>query len=155
MPPTTSSSRQMQGGRIRPQQRETNDLIPKLLGADLLPLPEGLLLKVNETKKHSMKDTCRRDYRNRIKKIIDFWKVEDPQYYEIGVRNVPTDEYEDESNYFFPNSNRSFNQDMIYEGFTEMYLLHFFAPSKVKQDGTLVSVGHLRKYKDVVAWGAS
>ena len=87
MPPTTSS--RQQGGRIRPQQRETNDSIPKL-GADLPP-PEGLLLKVNETKKHSMKDTCRRDYRNRIKKIIDFWKVEDPQYYEIGVGDVPTD----------------------------------------------------------------
>ena len=65
--------------RIRPEQRTTNDETPTL-GTELV-LPQDLDARYNETQKHAMTDTCRRDYRCRIQRVIKFWQVKDPGYY--------------------------------------------------------------------------
>ena len=61
-----------QTGRIRPAERETNNDVP-ILGNEL-PLPQDLTSRLNQTKKHGMEDKTRRDYRNRILRIITFWR---------------------------------------------------------------------------------
>ena len=137
--------------RIRPEQRTTNDETPTL-GTELV-LPQDLDARYNKTQKHAMTDTCRRDYRCRIQRVIKFWQVKDPGYYEVGVRDVPLDKYENEMNYFYPSKGR-FKEDIIYDGINHKYVLHFLVHTKTKADGKLCSTNNLRKYKDAMVWGS-
>ena len=87
------------GGRIHPQQRETNDAVATI-GADLAP-PSDLAERYNETERQSMDDKCRRNYRQRIARIIRFWQDESPEYYQVGVHDVSATELADSSKYYF------------------------------------------------------
>lgn len=59
-----------QGGRIHPQQQETNDGA-LTIGCDLVA-PADLAARYIETITHSLSIHARKDYRYRIKRIIDF-----------------------------------------------------------------------------------
>ena len=90
---------QKRTGRIRPHQRDA-DQSGTILGSDL-DLPADLKAKCNETLKLQMGTNCRRDYRHRLKRIINFWKEESPVYYEVGVNPVGSEDLADETKYFF------------------------------------------------------
>ena len=139
-------------GRIRADQRDT-DNNASLLGANL-PAPADLAKKYNETASCSMSTTCRRNYRNRIKAIINFWKENDPAYYNVGVRDVSESDRNDETKWYFPNSKVLFNQDIVYEALNSKFMLHFFVSFKIKKDSGLSSVENLRKYRDAIVWGS-
>ena len=72
------------GGRIHTHERDTNDSV-SILG-ETLQAPADLQTKYNETAKLAMGDSCRRNYGQRIRKIINFWKENDSDYYAVGVR---------------------------------------------------------------------
>ena len=80
------SAAERQRGRIHPHQRNTDDA-GDLLGANL-ELPEDFKAKFQETIKHDITDKCRADYRNRLKRIMKFWKEETPDMYAVGVVDV-------------------------------------------------------------------
>ena len=88
MPRTSGNGRN--GGRIRAHQRDTNDATATL-GADM-PTPADLEERYNETTELSMSTTCRRNYRQRLARIIRFWKAEDVAYYRVGVKEVAADD---------------------------------------------------------------
>ena len=136
-------------GRIYPHQRNTND-ITTTLGANLEE-PSNLQEKFNETEKFSMSVACRRNYRQRIRKIIEFWKEKDPGYYQVGVRAVGEEDQANPTKYFFDGK---FKEDICYAGLNSKFLLHFMVSSKNKEGGKMKSIGDLRKYKDAVMWGA-
>lgn len=142
-------------GRIRPFERDADDS-GIILGSGL-EVPPDLRLKCNETFKLQMSNNCRRDYRQRLKRIILFWKEENPLYYEIGVKSVRHEDLTDETKYFFHGSGRSkegFTEDIIYAGLNVDYVLHFLASNKLRHDGKVKSFQDLRKYKDAILWGS-
>ena len=146
---------QKRTGRIRPHQRDA-DQSGLILGSDL-DLPADLKAKCNETLKLQMGTNCRRDYRQRLKRIINFWKEESPLYYEVGVTPVGPEDLVDETKYFFAGTGRSkegFTEDLVYTGLNVEYVLLFLASTKKKSDGKIKSPQDLRKYKDAILWGA-
>ena len=109
--------------QIKADQRDTYNNA-SLLGADL-PAPADLAKKHNETASCSTSTTCRRNYRNKIKAIINFKKENDPAYCNVGVRDVSESDRNDETKWYFPNSKVPFNQDIVYEGLNSKFMLHF------------------------------
>ena len=87
-----------QTGRICPAKRETNNDVA-ILGNEL-PLPQDLPSRLNQTKKHGMKDKTRKDYQNQILRIITFWRKECHAYYHLGVIKVSKADQQDQSKYF-------------------------------------------------------
>ena len=78
--------------------------------------------------------------------MIEFWKEHLPEYYSIGVKEVPEEEYLNPMNWYFPNSKRKYKQEMIYTGINAKHIVYFLGSVKVKKDGRLCDVGNLRKY---------
>lgn len=99
-----------------------------------------------------MPTTCRRNYCQQLARIIRFWKAEDVAYYRVGVKEVAADDLQSPQKYFF---NGHFKEDLVYAGLNEQFVLHFLVSSKAKANGKLKSVEDIRKYKDVIMWGAT
>jgi hypothetical protein len=137
------------GGRIRPEHRLTNNDVA-ILGSDLT-LPVELAGMYHETKKYAMSYSCRRNYRCRLRRVAQFWKDNDPEYYEIGVVAVSEEDRNDPSKYFFDGD---FKTDLKYEGMNVQFVIHFFAKRKKKTGGKLRSWDDMRKFKDAILWGA-
>jgi hypothetical protein len=135
-------------GRVHPHQRDTYDGAPTL-GFNL-SLPPDLNEKYDETTKHDMSDACRVNYRQRIARIIKFWKTGDPEYYTVGVCQVTLEDLQDVTRHYFGR----FKEDLIYTGMNSEFLKHFLVTVKWKKDGKLKGVDDLRKYKDAIMWGA-
>ena len=57
------------GGRIRPDQRDTDDTTPTVVGPGLRPDHQAAIFSTEEK---AVTDVCRRDYRNRIQRMIDW-----------------------------------------------------------------------------------
>lgn len=83
-----------------------------VIGANLAAPPD-LAARYNETAQHAMADSCRRNYRQRIARIIKFWKEKAPDYYAVGVKKVSVTDLTDQTKYFF---NGAFTEDLVYEG---------------------------------------
>ena len=86
--------------------------------------------------------TCRKNYRNRLEKVMDFWKDKFPEYYTLGVRTVTSDELNDSTKWFFKGR---YKRDLIYTGIRADLVLYFWVSMKLKVDGIHKSVGDLRK----------
>ena len=100
MPNNTSKGRRMGGGgRLYPYNRDTNDSVP-IIGDNLAGM-EDLAECMLDTTKHGMDDKCRKDYRNRLSRIIKYLKSDHPDYYEIGVVKVSEVDQNNAAKYFF------------------------------------------------------
>ena len=126
-------SRNRNGGRILPHDRDTNDTAPSLgMG---LNMPIDLIDKLNETERHAINNRTRRNYRNRIQTIIKFLQVKHPMYCSGGgVIDVPENVYENEANYFFPDAKRKFTKDLKYIGLDMRFILSFMVNTKYRTD---------------------
>ena len=136
-------------GRIHPHQRNTDDA-GDIVGANL-ELPEDFKAKFQETIKHDITDKCRADYRNRLKRIMKFWKEETPDMYAVGVVDVSELDQHDVSKHFFKGK---YKLDLQYTGLNVDYVIYFMTKSKTKGTGKLKTLGDLRKYKDAIMWGS-
>ena len=137
-------------GRLHPHQRDTDDGVP-IIGAEF-ELPVDHQEMYEETLQHDMKDNCRRDYRNRHKRIMKFWKENNPDMYKAGVVEVSETDQKDKSKHFFDGK---FKQDLEYTGLNVEYVIYFLSKSKTKgSEGKIKSWGDLRKYKDAIIWGS-
>ena len=87
------------GGRVLPHQRQTNDAAPIIReGGDggVLPAVDDILANaLHDTISQAMNDATRRNYRNRLAKIIEFLKEKYPGYHAVGVRALTDDEISD------------------------------------------------------------
>ena len=118
------------GGRIYLHERPTNDSVPTI-GTDI-PLPPDLAAKYNETIKHDMKDTCKRDYRNRMERIMKYWEENAPAFFDVGVVDVSEQDQHDPTKYFFKGK---FKRDLNYEGMNTEWMKVFLVNNKTKKDG--------------------
>ena len=129
-------------GRIMPHQPATDNTVAIL--CDNLEISNDFAAETCETEKRKMLDKNRRDYRNRIKEIIEFWKEEKPDYHLVGVRALTDEEVNDPE--FFAHNN---TEDIIYQGLNAKFVKAFLVFKKRKPNGTLCSC-NLRKFKDAL-----
>ena len=70
------------------------------------PIAKPIAKLIHETKRHHMGDACRRNCRNKIEQMTEFWKESNnaPNIHVAKVvREVPLDEHNVESNWFHAN----------------------------------------------------
>ena len=119
---SASSSRGRGNGRVLPHQRRTNDTVP-IIGSALVPAVDDMVSNaVHETISQGMNLATRRNYRNRIARIIKHLQQYFPEYYEMGVRELTTEEISDRARYHFDNT-----EDLIYSGFNVQFLIYFLS----------------------------
>jgi len=145
--PGTSRSRG-HGGRIHIHERDVNDQVP-IIG-ETLDLGEDFHESLQGTLSKQMDDRTRRNYRNRLKRMMEFWEKNHPEYYQAGVRDVTEQEMNDPSKYYF----KKFKKEVIYTGLNVKLVLAFLLEVHKKDDGKLKSYDDIRKYKDAIQWGA-
>jgi hypothetical protein len=150
-----SSSRGRASGAITRRggtHHHTDDTVP-IIGHNLVVSEEvnhQLSNAVHETMSQGMNHATRKDYRNRIGRMIEYLKENFAEYYQIGVRDVTVEERGDRTRFYFEKK-----QDLIYRGLNVQYLIFFLSSTdKRKGDGKLKSYQDLRKYRDCVVWGA-
>jgi len=137
-------------GRIHLYQRPTNDAAP-ILGGDIpATAADGVLrAKVNETMSHELAEGTKRNYRNCIKTIINYWKENFPAYYRVGVCQLTPEEVRKKEMFYYGKT-----EDLKYEGFNVKYFLYFLANYDEKDGGVLKGYAEMRKYQDAILWGA-
>ena len=155
MPQNTAHGKAVNRGRKRPEQRDV-DMNATRLGTDLNEL-QGLDERYQTTLNMEISDKCRKDYRNRIVQIVNYLKNKYPEYYKIGVqKKVALDVFNNPSCYYF--KNKKFRTELKYQNLNENYILDFLIWKKIikggKSNGKYASVGHLRKFRDAIVWGA-
>ena len=141
------------GGRICPSDRNT-DNATAIIGGNVA-LSEEHQTAVVSTEAKSMKDSCRRDYRNRNTRFIKW--LEASRYTEVaqeGIRPFTTEEKSNPLKYCFGHE-----KDLKFSGFNVAVLLAFLSETKVKKVDTtgkiyLKTFEDLRKYGDAIQWGA-
>ena len=139
----------MPGGRIHPHQRDTDDVAP-ILGQDLGEVSADFSQLYHETLSLGMDDKCRKNYRARLARIANFWKVNNENYYSLGVRDVSNEDLANVTKFYFGR----YKTDLIYQGINVEYVLHFLISVERRKDGKLKSFQDIRKYRDAILWGA-
>ncbi|KAL3800306.1 hypothetical protein HJC23_003602 [Cyclotella cryptica] len=139
------------GGRILVHQRTVDDQT-QTIGGDIVikdEHTEGII----ETEHQSMEDKTRREYRNRIMRIIDWLRVNYPSYFEEGTRLLSEEEKQDKV--FFAHQT---HRDLCYSGINVKVIKAFLSEKKKKkvdpitQKVTLASVSDVKKYDDAIKW---
>jgi hypothetical protein len=136
-------------GRRRTHERTTND--SDVIIGSALDIDAAHSTEVRRTNKKGMTDRCRRDYRNRIKKICHFLEENYPEYYAVGVRVLSQEELDDLDSFHWKNT-----VDLVYTGMNVKFIQAFFAHAKRKggNDDKIVSHEQLRKFHDAIMYGA-
>ena len=132
------------GGRIRPNERETNDNAA-ILGANLeiqVEHSQG----VRDMEQRGLDLTTKRNYRNRIKEIYTFFAKNYSEYHSVGVRELSEEDQTDPDSYFWKNTH-----DLIYTGINVRMVKAFLAHNKKHQvNGKTSSHVQLHKYSDAI-----
>lgn len=134
-------------GRICPHERDTNNDAP-ILGADI-EVQDQHSSSVRETERHDATVKVKREHRNRIKQVYEFWKTEYPEYFSVGVTELTEAELGDEDKFWWKNKH-----DLVYEGMNVKMVTAFLASKKEKSNGKKSSYDNLRKYHDAILYGA-
>ena len=74
------------GGRVRAVDRSTDDTTAPIAAGATLRASDAAAIESTESK--GMKDTCRKDYRNRNNRYINYLSREYPQVYQEGTIRV-------------------------------------------------------------------
>ena len=149
----SSGRRSGGGGRIRPGDRDTDDVTQPIAASEELHADDAAAIRETESK--SMKNSCRRDYRNRNERFMQWLSTSKyKQYYRDGIRPVAEDETLDESKYYFGKT-----RDLVYAGFRVDIFKAFLSATKVKKvdeegNNILKSPEDIRKYGDAIKFGA-
>ena len=95
------SARPRASNRGNSRQRNTNDAAP-ILGNSLLPVVDDSVSNaLHDTLTQAMNDGTRRNYRNRIARVIKYLEENFKDYYQIGVRTLTPEEVGDKTRYHF------------------------------------------------------
>ncbi len=134
-----SRSKNRGGGRIR----VTDDSSAVTIGAEVEVRAEHVAA-VNATKTKESSDETRRGHRRRLKKLIQWWMVEYPDYFEVGTRVLSTEEKADPMKFY-----HTCDRDLVYEGLCMDMVIAYMAATKTKTtevgaDAKIYSHQHIR-----------
>ena len=130
------------GGRIR-----VTDDTAAIIGADVQVRAEHAMA-LNATKSKESTPATRKGHRRRLKKLIDWWRHEYPDYFEAGTRVLSAEEKADPTKYY-----HTCDRDIVYVGLRVDMVLSYMAATKYKADGKLYSYEHIRKVNDAILFG--
>jgi hypothetical protein len=143
MPRTNSRG----GGRIR-----VTDDTAAPVGAEVQVRAEHVTA-VNATKTKESSDETRRGHRRRLKKLMEWWMTEYPDYFEAGTRILSAEEKADPMKFF-----HTCDRDIVYEGLRVDMVLSYMAATKKKdaqgEGQKIYSYTHMRKINDAILFGA-
>ena len=134
-------------GRIFPHQRNAN-FSGEVLGENITIADEHVE-GVQSIEQFSIDAGTKKNHRNRIKHIYEYWKREFPDYYSVGVRDLSNKELADPTKFYWKNK-----EDLVYDGLNSKVLKVFVATKTTKPNGKTASFKNIRKYFDAVQWGA-
>jgi len=135
-------------GRTCTHQRDTDDAAP-ILGEEIA-IQAAHQDAIRATKSRDRELNTKRNMRNRLKHIIDFWSEKYPNYYAVGVRQLTEADFSDPDKYFHKNT-----CDLIYMGLNVNMDFAFMAHKKQEVNGRTCSHVQLQKYNDAILWGAA
>jgi len=135
-------------GRTHTHQRDTDDAAP-ILGEEIA-IQTAHQDAIRATKSRDRELNTKRNMRNRLKHIMDFWNEMYPNYYAISVRVLTEADLSDPDKYFHKNT-----CDIIYSGLNVKMVFAFMAHKKHKVNGQTCSHVQLHKYNDAILWGAT
>lgn len=104
---------------------------------------------LHATISQGMNEATRKNYRNRIEKIILYARKNFEGYSSVGIRVLTPEEISDRTKFYFGKQ-----EDLVYSRFNVEVLLFFYSDSDRRADGKLKSHDDLRKYRDCLLWGA-
>ena len=135
------------GGRIRVTDDSFNTI-----GANVEVRGEHTSA-LNATKQKESATKTRNGHRNRLKILIDWWRSEYPDYFEVGTRVVPQEDRHNPMLFY-----HTCDCDLIYKGLQVDMVLAYMAATKLKKDDEngiiLYSYSHMRKIVDAILFGA-
>ena len=111
------------GGRIRVTDDSFNTI-----GANVEVRGEHTSA-LNATKQKESATKTRNGHRNRLKILIDWWRSEYPDYFEVGTRVVPQEDRNNPMLFY-----HTCDCDLIYEGLRVNMVLAYMAATKLKKD---------------------
>jgi len=109
--------------------------VAQILGHDL-EIDEEVANDIRATQQANMGDKARKEYRNRIKRVIKHFRTTSNEYYAIGTRVLSPEEKSNRVFFGHPN-----DRDLVYEGLNIKQVLAYLATKKKKRkrsDGTWV-----------------
>jgi hypothetical protein len=137
--------RNRNSGRIRPDQREADDNVLEIIGADI-QLAEVHQQGLDETNDHKRRGRTTDNYRNRINHIYTFIDASYPEYAAAGgIHELAEDE--------LPHHHKN-KKDLKYSGLNVGIIMAFLASKKNKSETMLQSFTNMRKYHDAILYGA-
>ena len=132
-------------GRTRAHERETDDT-EGLLGSSIEVSAEHTQA-VAETESKELSGGLKKNYRNRLNHIMEFLREKYPEYFAAGVRELAPG---GDPNSFHHNN----SHDLIYKGLNVKFIKAFLAYKKCKDDGKMMGLVNIRKYRDALQWGS-
>jgi hypothetical protein len=142
--------RNQHAGRIRPDERDTDDAATTL-GASLPDIGEEYDANYNASLELSLSKKCRTNYQCRIVRVAKFWQENCPSFYVEATKEVSAQDLVNESKFYYGRH----KVDLIYKGFNVKYLLHYLMTTTRKANGKMKSHQDVRKYKEAIMWAAS
>ena len=100
---------------------------------------------VRETTTNKISVDTKRNYRNRLKEIIKFWKASCPEHCEEGVRELTPEDLANRDCFWHKNT-----FDVICTGLNVKFVLAFMAVKKKKESGKTSSFSNIQKINDAI-----
>jgi hypothetical protein len=113
------SSNPLRSGRIRPDQRETDDTTPTIQGPGLRPEHEAAIFT---TEDRAMSEDCRRNYRNQIRRMIEWIQDSYIEVFDQSVRVITDEDRDNTSMYYYPDNEYDFNYAGLHPQYTKLSL---------------------------------
>ena len=146
--PCARTGRRRTGGRIRPEDRLTDDTTATNTGGELSADHQAAIFS---TQHQSMSAASRKDHRNRIRRIINWLREKYPDVCDASTVVVSVEMHADPSMYYFDGD----EYDLKYAGLDPQYILAFLAELKnSKAGGKYYGVSHMSKFYDAIKWGS-
>ena len=127
--------------------RDADDDV-EILGNDVA-VDEDHLDAVRATTNNKINDATKKNYRNRLKTLMNFWQSHYPEYYAQGVRELTAEELANPDVFWWKNT-----RDLIYTGLNVKFVTAHMAVQKKKSDGKTSSFSSIRKINDAILFGA-
>ena len=146
--PRARTGRRRTGGRIRPEDRLTDDTTATNTGGELSADHQAAIFS---TQHQGMSAASRKDHRNRIRRIINWLREKYPDVCDASTVVVSVEMSADPSMYYFDGD----EYDLKYAGLDPQYILAFLAELKnSKAGGKYYGVSHMSKFYDAIKWGS-
>jgi hypothetical protein len=135
---------------INPTKSDDVDFDDDVFNNDEFEIDQEHKLNIATTIDHSEKPATRKDYRNRLQRMVDWCLLKYDKYYQIVTRPVTEEELNDTTKHFH-NQKRDFD----YSRLSYKFVLAFLSEARIDRNtGKKRSFVHVRKFHDAVLFGA-